>query len=867
MDCALRARRRRSHPQPEALEGRALLASINAGALDPSFGVRGQVAVPIAPIGTTQTPSPAGNAVDHGGRVVVAATYSQGGATYESLERLTAAGLLDPTFGQGGQVSFKIDSTGLGISPFGLTLGPDGSIYQNVELASKMFGVVKFNSVGSLDTTYGVNGIATLPATVDGNLSPYFLDALTVTPGGQVLIAGSAEDLSTQNDNLITTAIFVDRLNANGSIDTSFGTSGVATIPVILNGFEHARASGLIVQASGRIVVAGVAVNGQVPLSINAPQLMDQEIPVLVGLTAAGALDPTFGPALSGGIAVLPKSLSPFGSVPDLANDSITQQADGQLVLVVNDRTQGDVQQVSNNLVRLTVDGRLDPLFGVGGVAPITGVLQPVGVDIEPDGKLVVAGYVNAAVSTYPGSQDTAFAVGRFLSNGSLDASFGQPATPGLAVYPTAYADAILGGAIFNSPGEMTLIGYSQSVAEPLNSTNRIHLVRAFTSATNLVTPPIAQPAADLVGTGTTDLSVYLTASGTFASLPTTGGAGQVVQFGVAGPGQTIPAVADYQGLGHSQIGAYLTASGVYAIQPTATSPGLLLPFGTPGAGQTIPVPADYEGTGKADVAVYLTASGTFAILPSDGSAGKLIQFGASGVGQSIPVPADYYGTGQTDVAVYLAAQGAFAVKDPTGNTLGEVVPFGKPGLGNSFPVPGDYDGSGHVEFAVYVPSQGAFYYRPYIRELTFQQIPNVLTPDVRVSFGTANSGAIPVPGDYDGSGRTEFALYNPATATLTYRPAFGGPDVTQSFGTPGGSVPVAALAGNLPPFSGGTISGSSAISRSIVAGPILGATVPGMAASAVISKASALPGGPSLSTKQVTPARVNQAVVDPWKS
>ena len=130
------------------------------------------------------------------------------------------------------------------------------------------------------------------------------------------------------------------------------------------------------------------------------------------------------------------------------------------------------------------------------------------------------------------------------------------------------------------------------------------------------------------------------------------------------------------------------------------------------------------------------------------------------------------------------------------------------------------------------------------------------------------HSGAIPVPGDYDGSGRTEFALYNPATAMLTYRPAFGGPDVTQSFGTPGGSVPVAALAGNLPQFSG-TTPGSSAISRNAVAGP--GLTAPssgsGMAPSVVVARASALPSGPSMGTKRVAPARVNQAVADPWKS
>lgn len=72
MDCTLRSRRRRSRPQPEALEGRALLA--NAGALDPSFGIRGQVAVPLLLNATDQYSQVAGSAVDSSGRVLFAAT-------------------------------------------------------------------------------------------------------------------------------------------------------------------------------------------------------------------------------------------------------------------------------------------------------------------------------------------------------------------------------------------------------------------------------------------------------------------------------------------------------------------------------------------------------------------------------------------------------------------------------------------------------------------------------------------------------------------------------------------------------------------------------------------------------------------------
>ena len=54
--------------------------------------------------------------------------------------------------------------------------------------------------------------------------------------------------------------------------------------------------------------------------------------------------------------------------------------------------------------------------------------------------------------------------------------------------------------------------------------------------------------------------------------------------------------------------------------------------------------------------------------------------------------------------------------QDPTGKTAGQIIPFGAPGRRQvSLPVPGDYDGSGHVELAVYIPAfRGQFYYRPY---------------------------------------------------------------------------------------------------------------------------------------------------------
>jgi hypothetical protein len=50
------------------------------------------------------------------------------------------------------------------------------------------------------------------------------------------------------------------------------------------------------------------------------------------------------------------------------------------------------------------------------------------------------------------------------------------------------------------------------------------------------------------------------------------------------------------------------------------------------------------------------------------------------------------------------------------------------------------------------------------------------------------------MPGDYDGSGHTELAVYMPSIDAFAYRPYDGGPDVIEMFGSPG--------VGNTIPFN-----------------------------------------------------------------
>ena len=207
----------------------------------------------------------------------------------------------------------------------------------------------------------------------------------------------------------------------------------------------------------------------------------------------------------------------------------------------------------------------------------------------------------------------------------------------------------------------------------------------------------------------------------------------------------------------------------------------------------------DFDGDGRTNHAVWRPGSGTWVILNGAGTE-RIVQFGEVG---DIPVPGDYDGDGKADLGVWRPRDGTWwidrssAAAPPPPPGSGVIVigappgvlhptppvapapPFVQWGQAGDVPVPGDYDGDGKTDLAVWRPGTGEWF---VIDSST----------GARRSRQWGQPGDIPVPGDYDGDGKTDFAVWRPSTGMWLVIDSSNGAERSQQWGQRG-DVPVPA--------------------------------------------------------------------------
>ena len=280
-------------------------------------------------------------------------------------------GSLDTTFNSTGpQPGVVATPIGAIANNNAVVIQADGNII-TAGTATQDFALARYLTNGSLDTSFGVDGIVT--TSIGFNSS---INALALQPDTAIIAAGttiSAEDVG---------SFTLARYLSDGSLDASFGTGGIVTTSI-----GNAAIFAVALQVDGKIVAIGTDSNNF----------------VLARYLSNGSLDASFG---TGGIAITPIGIS------------TSSQAFGGAIQVDNAIVAVGTDGTNFALVRYLPDGSLDASFGTGGVVvtPINTESSAFAGALQADGKIVAAGF------TLSGN---AFALARYLSNGSLDTSFG----------------------------------------------------------------------------------------------------------------------------------------------------------------------------------------------------------------------------------------------------------------------------------------------------------------------------------------------------------------------------------------------------------------------------------------------------------
>ena len=214
------------------------------GSLDSSFGAGGKVVTDFALTHEAAN----GLTIQPDGRLVVVGSTRPFGPHLPdfALARYNPNGSLDPSFDGDGKLSTAF-SPGWGDQGLGVALAPDGKIVaagwatSNGASGPGVIDVARYNADGSLDGGFDGDG-RVVSAPGDDNAA----FAVVVQPDGKVVVAGSVFETRAE--------LALVRYATDGSLDTTFGSAGVATADY---GGQQAGAQDLLRQPDGKLVAAG----------------------------------------------------------------------------------------------------------------------------------------------------------------------------------------------------------------------------------------------------------------------------------------------------------------------------------------------------------------------------------------------------------------------------------------------------------------------------------------------------------------------------------------------------------------------------------------------------------------------------------
>jgi uncharacterized delta-60 repeat protein len=319
------------------------------------------------------------------------------------LGRLNPDGTPDTTYGIGG-VS---DLSDMPYAHAQIKPDPSGAVLVVLDGA-----VLRFDASGNRDLQFGINGRFDVPPMDEGTSVSVVSIAGIDANGSITLIVSERASFPFISDPIISAV----RVSADGMLDTSFGDQGHLPFPGGPNGFV----TNVVTDVQGRFIVA---------VATPEPEFHTE----LHRYLADGTIDPNFGDA---GSAVVGYGINSI------------LRAENSLLVSWTENT-ADPGAFAVHLVRLLDSGQRDSSFGVGGEVVLPFTVQTAVVEVDPQGRILVA------FNTPHAYED--FNLARFNHDGSIDDSFGSA---GLATASFGGSDYVTGIAL-RPDGGVVLTGWT----------------------------------------------------------------------------------------------------------------------------------------------------------------------------------------------------------------------------------------------------------------------------------------------------------------------------------------------------------------------------------------------------------------------